>query len=55
MKKPRTIKMSNGIEITIKESGENPPQGIIIDVWKKEYEEPIDSYTLWYSDYEEED
>ena len=39
-------------KISIKESSDNPPQGIIIDILDKE-EEFVDSYTFWYNDLEE--
>ena len=42
-------------KIIIQESSENPPQGVIIDVYKKPvnvYSEPVESYTLWYDDYD---
>ena len=44
--------------IVAKESAEDPPSGVIIDVYAANAEgddiEPLESYTLWYDDYWEE-
>jgi hypothetical protein len=51
MKKLRVGKF----KIIIQESSENPPQGVIIDVYKEpfyKFTDPVESFTLWYDDYD---
>ena len=44
------VKLRYGYKIIVKESGENPPVGIIIDVYKEEngQDEFVTSFTQWY-------
>ncbi len=51
---PKTIKgLKNGMFLEVKESGEAEPIGIIIDLFDKD-EELLDTWTIHYDDYEEE-
>lgn len=50
VKTEKIIKMGK-FKIRIAESGEDPPLGIIIDIWNLDTNKLVESYTLWDSDY----